>query len=424
MQIYNLKVRNSQLQIPASCTLEQLHYTIQYLFQLDYNQPYHFIDDNKEIHSNQTPSRKINEVSNNFSYSYGSDLFDITVISATISSNLYPRSDDEKLSRNLRQNFLLPTSLSKSDARAVENSFKRSIDNFYGTYAIKHGDNYFYYNKEDGSYEICIFKNIEDFALALNSQGDSVFKTCLNLLYDVEDDYIDISEFNLGEVLEIDSIEAMSLMADTINEMAKYQSHLNLETIAGHQINYFYEDVIVDNFNYIPGKLQVAIAIESDKDNQVVLNLIYENIIDKKELTYNSFSDLVHQIRKLTLEKINTIGSVPVIEVNDDNVKNILLPLMRYNIDIKNTGFDLTDLTTNPFSQGGFDSDKAQELMSKLIHKYGYDGLTKKIMSSGNLSMMDMMNLANNFRSNNFDVNDEKLKQLITNLYEAFKDDL
>lgn len=424
MQIYNLKVRDSQLQIAASCSLEQLHYTIQYLFQLDYNQPYHFIDDTKEINSNQTPLRKINELSNNFSYIYGGEKFDITVLSATISSYLYPRSEDEKLTRNLRQSFLLPKSLSKSDARAVENSFKRSTDLFYGTYAIKHGDNYFYYNKEDASYEICIFKNIENFALALNSKGDSVFKTCLNLLYDVEDDYIDISEFSLGEVLEIDSIEAMTLLADAVNEMAKYQSHLNLETIAAHQINYFYEDVIVDNFNYIPGKLQVAIAIESENDNRVVLNLIYENIIDKKELNYQNFGDLVHQIRKLTLDKINTIGSVALIEVNDDNVKNILLPLMRYNIEIKNTDFDLTDLTTNPFSQGGFDGQKAQELMSKLIQKYGYDGLTKKIMSSGNLSMMDMMNLANNFRSNNFDPNDEKLKQLITNLYDAFKDDL
>ncbi|MDD3809460.1 MAG: hypothetical protein PHS94_04215 [Erysipelotrichaceae bacterium] len=420
MQIYNIIANNEKFQIASSCTLEQLHYALLYVLDLDYSNDYSFIDRALSWREPETKNTPISFLGNEFSYRIADRDFQVAIISANISDTLHPTSGDALLTARLHQDFLLPIKCLPSDILAIKRKLADLLAIFPDKKIIKAGSCLYNYSHEDGAYCIDVFANLRDLKLCKDSREEGVFKKSLSLVYIPDEDYFDLSEFDFGTVYEIENIAKILPVVKAVLNLEEDLPGATTDELE-QVMDYHPLPIDLKTANVNPGKLQIT--IETDEDHSR-LNLVYENISDKKELEFHGFEQLCHKIQELSAAKIEQIGIVREIEVNDLNLYNILLPLSRFDISVNFNEFSLDDATSNPFESGTFNGAGAQELLSRLLNKYGYQGLIQKIMSCPNVNMMDLMSLATRFKSQGLDPDDKKTRELLATIYEAFKEDL
>ena len=423
MQIYNLTANNEKFQIGAGCTLEQLNYALLIVLDQSFALEYSFNDKNHNWNQDQAKTTTIAQLENEFKYQINDQSFSITVASANITDDLYPKSSNANMNGKLHQDFLVPRICHSSDFKAIKVKLASLLDIFPEQKIIASASRYFHYTIDNGAYCLDVFDSLQDLSLALNSREEGIFKKSLSLVFIPDEDYFDVSEFDFGEVYEI--ADSSKLLAVSTGVLL-LERDLPALAFDSAQVAIDFHSLALDltTTTYNPGKLQIALEPSDNDDVTAFLNFEYESIFDQRELHYQGFEQLCQLIQRLTIEKINQLGIVARIEVNDENLYHILLPLSRFNIEISRSDFTLVKDNANPFENGNFDGATAQELLSKLLNKYGYQGLTQKIMSTSNLNMMDLMSLATKFKNQDLSLDDPKTRELLQNLYEAFKDDL
>ncbi len=423
MQIYNLITNDQKFHIAASCTLEQLHYTLLYVLDLGYSIDYGFYDNENSWPETKAKNTTIAQLPREFVYRINNTDFNIRVTSANISDYLYPRSEKGDLASRLHQDFLLPAKILPSDLAAIKNKLESLIGLFSRTKTIFIDDAYFCYTIDNGAYCLDVFASIIDLKVSLDSKEEGIFKKSLSLVFIPDDDYFDISEFDLGSIYEIEDFARLGQIVKGVELLERDLPDWDIDTCDikpdYHPLS---KELATDRIN--PGKLQVTIEPGEDENAGAKMDMVYETIFDQQKLEFKGFESLCHQIQESVIDKLNQIGIVSQIEVNDLNLYNILLPLSRFGIEISLGDFSLSKNEANPFKNGNFDGAAAQELMGRLMSKYGYQGLTNKIMKNKDINMMDLMSLATRFKNQDIDPEDPKIKKLLTSLYETFKDDL
>lgn len=423
MQIYNLTVNNQKFQIPASCTLEQLHYSLLYVLSQNYSNDYSFSDNSRKWQEPLTRSTIIAGLDNDFYYRLGNQKFPIKIRSANVGEYLYPLSEAANLNDKLRQDFLLPSSCHTSDYKALKIKLLSLLDNFQKDQIIKSGNFHIHYSLDEDAYCIDVYESAQHLQIALNSKSDSIFKKAFSLILIPAEDYFDLSEFDFGTVYEIDKIANLMPLVHAVLALERQPQSRKLD-FSNDPIDYFLPMGDIKTTVINPGKLQVVLKLEDDQEPGVSLQLAHGNVVDQQPLEYHDFCQLCAQIEQLVIAKIEQIGLVQKIEVNDNNIYNILLPLSRFNITIVKSDFNLENADFEPFANSKIDRATTEEILSKLVNKYGYMRLSQKVMNSTNLSLSDLMALAAEIKNQDIDLNDPQTKELVAGLYEAFKDDL